>query len=259
MKDFSKLISKFSVLSWNIQGRDYSKILPIKLPFKRIASALRKPMADIKPSFPCPAGGMQYEDLTTMCDWFGKDSVFLLGGSLLEYSSSVADSTKAFKDKIAERFQERTVNPEVSSYPSSCEIDSIENKVSNYLRFENFNWQGRESAVYKESSHLPFKGVRRIELIGMAGEKSAFDLRYFEIEALGYSSLERHQHTHVIIGVRGSGEVLIDDLSYPVHENDVLYVRPFATHQLKNVGDRPFGFYCIVDRERDKPMPPRSN
>ena len=224
---------------------------------KNIANTLHEPLGKIKTSFPCPAGGMQYEDLTTMCDWFGQDSVFLLGGSLLEYSSSITESTKAFRNKIAECFREQTEITVAERHLSSCEINNdIEDQARDYLRFDNFNWEGRESLVYKEANDLPFRGIRRVELIGKAGEKSAFDLRYFEIEALGYSSLERHQHTHVIIGARGSGEVLIDRQSYTVYENDVLYIKPFTNHQLKNIGNSPFGFYCIVDRKRDKPVAP---
>lgn len=39
-------------------------------------------------------------------------------------------------------------------------------------------------------------------------------------------------------------------------ENDILYIKPLAVHQLKATGDGVFGFYCIVDRVRDKPQTP---
>lgn len=74
---------------------------------KSIAAELGKPLVGIKPAFPCPAGGMQYDDLYKMCCCYGEQSVFLLGGSLLEYSSSLSNSTQAFKNKIAESFDER--------------------------------------------------------------------------------------------------------------------------------------------------------
>ena len=76
---------------------------------------------------------------------------------------------------------------------------------------------------------------------------------YFEIKQYGYSSKEQHQHTHVIIGARGQGCVLIDNKEYQVKKNDVLYIKPMAIHQLKNSNKENFGFYCIVDRNRDKP------
>jgi len=33
-------------------------------------------------------------------------------------------------------------------------------------------------------------------------------------------------------------------------------VPPDAVHQLRNEGDAPFGFLCIVDRDRDRPRAP---
>lgn len=36
---------------------------------------------------------------------------------------------------------------------------------------------------------------------------------------------------------------------------DVAYVGPGEQHQLRNREDEPFGFYCIVDHDRDRPQP----
>lgn len=224
---------------------------------KKIAHSLSKPLGDIEAAFPCPAGGMQYDDLHAMCDWFGQDSVFLLGGSLLEYSASVQKSTRAFEDKICEYFPEQFVVASNDNFNSSCEIvDNKAGPADNILRFSEYQWLGRESVVYKTSCELPYQNIRRVELIGKSGEKCAFDLRYFEIEANGFSSLEKHQHTHVIIGARGSGEVLIDGVTHSVNMHDILYIKPLMVHQLKAGNEEPFGFYCIVDRIRDKPRAP---
>ncbi len=224
---------------------------------KNISKALAKPMGDISPAFPCPAGGMQYHDLYTMCSWFGQDAVFLLGGSLLEYSGSVTESTRAFREKINEYFPERRFTSEENEFKSACEISSGDSaSLRQVLRFEDYQWQGRKSEVYKTTSELPFQGIRRVELIGKSGEKCSFDLRYFEIDKNGYSSLEKHEHTHVIIGVRGSGEVIINNITHPIHANDIVYIKPMAEHQLKAGNDEVFGFYCIVDRFRDKAQAP---
>ena len=37
---------------------------------------------------------------------------------------------------------------------------------------------------------------------------------------------------------------------------DIAYVDRRHAHQLRNESDTPFGFFCIVDRERDRPMAP---
>ena len=77
-----------------------------------------------------------------------------------------------------------------------------------YLPFRaEFEWGGRESSPYKsaapDSRVPPFRGVRRVELVGRSGEPTRSDLRYFEVEAGGHTSRERHVHPHIIIGARG--------------------------------------------------------
>ena len=98
-------------------------------------------------------------------------------------------------------------------------------------------------------------GVRRVELVGRHGERTNADLRYFEVQPGGYSSHERHLHTHVIIAARGTGVLVLGNERTELRAHDVVYVEPFEAHQLRNEGDEPFGFYCIVDHERDRPGP----
>jgi ribulose-bisphosphate carboxylase large chain len=222
---------------------------------KKIADELRKPLSNIKSAFPCPAGGMQYAHLNEMCRWYKQDSVFLLGGSLLEYSEEMSKSTQAFQAKISEEFPEAITAPKEKGAISACEYPASQaNPVMEYIEFDDFNWVGRESVRYKEVNGTSFSGVRRIELVGKNGEKSTFDLRYFEVSQNGFSSKEMHQHTHVIIVARGEGEVIIGDEKYLAKKNDVLYIKPMTTHQLTNSNAEPFGFYCVVDRDRDKPI-----
>jgi ribulose-bisphosphate carboxylase large chain len=221
---------------------------------KSIATELTRFMGQISRSFPCPAGGMQYEHLSRMCEWYGEDAVFLLGGSLLEYSDSLANSTHAFIERIDECTQGSSDN-RPAPLSGSCEAPAnVNQQQREFLRFDQFSWDGRESVVYKQMKDISFEGIRRVELIGKQGESTDFDLRYFEIERGGFSSLEQHQHTHVIIVARGQGEVLIGEKVYTINTNDVLYIKPMTTHQLKNRQQEPFGFYCIVDHKRDRPM-----
>ncbi len=221
---------------------------------KSIAEQLRKPLAHLKSAFPCPAGGMQYAHLNEMCRWYQKDSVFLLGGSLLDHSSKLSDSTQAFKEKILEEFSE-DIKPSKNIQTSTCEYPvSNDSLLLEHIQFNDYEWQGRNSVVYKKTNTTSFEGVRRVELIGNNGELSRFDLRYFEISQNGFSSKEKHQHIHVIIVVRGVGEIHIGDKVFSAKKNDVLYVKPMATHQLKNISEEPFGFYCIVDHDRDRPI-----
>ncbi|MGC2424117.1 MAG: cupin domain-containing protein [Nitrospirota bacterium] len=98
-----------------------------------------------------------------------------------------------------------------------------------------------------------FCGIDRQTLIGMKGESAKFHVRYFEVEPGGHSSLEKHEHEHVVICVRGKGRALAGDKVFEVGFMAALYVAPNEPHQLINTGTDPFGFICIVDAERDRP------
>ena len=119
---------------------------------------------------------------------------------------------------------------------------------------EDFEWKSRPSSPYKDASDDSFRGVRRVELVGKYGERTNTDLRYFEIEPGGYSSREHHQHTHVVIGARGQGVLVIGNQRMILNKDDVAWIEPQEVHQLHNETDEPFGFYCIVDHERDRPI-----
>ena len=106
--------------------------------------------------------------------------------------------------------------------------------------------------------HQPIH-LRRARKFGttrkQAGEQAQYDLRYFELSPNGYTSLEKHAHTHTIIGVRGRGMAWIAGEEIDVRPNDVVYIDTLEPHQLRNPGPEPFGFYCIVDHNRDRPQP----
>jgi ribulose-bisphosphate carboxylase large chain len=125
-----------------------------------------------------------------------------------------------------------------------------------HLVFRDFSWSGREPLAYKADGALPFEGVSRHELLGKTGERAAFDLRYFELSQGGYTSHEKHGHTHAVVCLRGRGELTCQGQSLALQPMDIAYVPPFEAHQLKNAGAEPFGFLCIVDRHRDRPTAP---
>lgn len=69
--------------------------------------------------------------------------------------------------------------------------------------------------------------------------------------------MEKHQHEHVVIPLRGRGEAQTGELIYRVGFGDVVYVAPGDPHQFRCPPDtgEPFGFLCIVNAERDRPVP----
>jgi ribulose-bisphosphate carboxylase large chain len=98
-------------------------------------------------------------------------------------------------------------------------------------------------------------GVVRSVLVGESGEKTCFHVRYFEIAPGGFTTRERHHHEHAVVVLRGRGRVCLDETWHEVAFGDSVYVAPDEVHQLRNDGDEPFGFLCIVDSERDRPVP----
>ena len=87
------------------------------------------------------------------------------------------------------------------------------------------------------------------------GEPLAFELRYFELAPGGFTSLERHRHCHIVVCVRGRGRARVGVRHHRIAPFDAVYIGPNQAHRLETEGRKPFGFFCIVDKRRDKPHP----
>ncbi len=120
-----------------------------------------------------------------------------------------------------------------------------------------FRWSGVPLEPYKVQTHRggEFRGASRQVIVGARGERVRFHLRYFELEPGGLTSLERHRHSHVVIGVRGSGVVRVGGDEYKLRPFDTIYIGPDRAHQLRASRQGRFGFFCIVDARRDRPRP----
>lgn len=231
---------------------------------RSIATVARSHVSGIEDCWPTPAGGMAFDRLPEMAEAYGQDSIFLIGGALLGDQTPLMETTRRFATQIEELFPDHhctaVATASEPSFISACELpvpSRLPASVLERLAFRaGYQWDGRSATAYKMNAALPFHGISRTELIGTHGEQTSFDVRYFEIEPGGYSSLEKHQHTHVIIGLRGHGELVVEERPLTVSQFDVAYVAPFKIHQLLNRSDEPFGFLCIVDHERDRPQSP---
>jgi quercetin dioxygenase-like cupin family protein len=99
-------------------------------------------------------------------------------------------------------------------------------------------------------------GVIRSVLVGDRGEATSYQVRYFEIAPQGFTTREHHVHEHTVVILRGQGEVRLGDQIHALHQGDVVYVAPNEVHQFRNLSSsEPLGFLCLVDRERDRPIP----
>lgn len=84
----------------------------------------------------------------------------------------------------------------------------------------------------------------------------ACELRYFEMDANGYSTLERHEHTHGVMILRGSGECLVGDEVRRVQQFDLVSIPSMLWHQFRATNGEPLGFLCMVNTQRDRPQLP---
>ena len=123
------------------------------------------------------------------------------------------------------------------------------------MRFRDFRWVGVPVEAYKlAGSRGDWAGIRRQVIVaGSRGAATAFDVRYFEIDPGGFSTLEQHQHAHVVIGLQGTGMIRTGRRWQRLRFLDVCYVEPNTIHRLRNDGPQRFGFLCLVDAERDTP------
>jgi ribulose-bisphosphate carboxylase large chain len=66
----------------------------------RLAEACREPLGALAPAFPCPAGGMDITKIPRLCERYGRDAVFLVGGALQAHDPDFARATAAYRVEI---------------------------------------------------------------------------------------------------------------------------------------------------------------
>ena len=117
-----------------------------------------------------------------------------------------------------------------------------------------YRWEGVDELPYKEDDRALYKSITRQVLFSdpeMQGE-----LRYFEVAPGGFSTLERHQHMHAVLILRGRGHCLVGDEVRPIDTRDLVTVPPMTWHQFRATKGEPLGFLCMVNATRDKPQLP---
>jgi quercetin dioxygenase-like cupin family protein len=119
---------------------------------------------------------------------------------------------------------------------------------------DGFRWEGVELLAYKEDGSAPFKAITRQVLFQRP--ELGCELRYFEMQPGGHSSLERHEHVHAVMIFRGRGTCLVGGRLREVTAPDLVYIPPMTWHQFRASKGEPFGFLCMVNAARDKPQLP---
>jgi quercetin dioxygenase-like cupin family protein len=126
------------------------------------------------------------------------------------------------------------------------------------LLSQDFEWEGVPVLHYKEGPETHFRDITKRVLFSGHPDLPT-ELRYFEIGPRGHSTLERHEHLHVVMVLRGRGRCLVGMRVYEIHFGDVVQVPAMTWHQFYACYDEPFGFLCLVNIERDRPQLPTAD
>src|SRR6185312_337445 len=118
----------------------------------------------------------------------------------------------------------------------------------------DFHWDGVDVLRYKDEGSAPFRDVTRQVLFEGGGMPT--QLRYFEVAPGGWTTLERHEHVHAVMVIRGHGQCLVGERAYDIALHDLVSVPPMTWHQFRAAADAPLGFLCMVTQERDRPQLP---
>jgi quercetin dioxygenase-like cupin family protein len=117
-----------------------------------------------------------------------------------------------------------------------------------------FRWDDVPERVYKDdpgaARGMAWRGVSRHTLV-----RGEIEIRYFEIAPGGFSSLEKHEHLHAVVAVRGAGRALLGAQVVELRPFDLAKTAAWEPHRWVNDGEEPFGFLCTVKGERDHPRP----
>ena len=123
-----------------------------------------------------------------------------------------------------------------------------------FRAFRDYRWDGVACLPYKEDASAPFKAISRQVLF--AEPKLGCELRYFEMAAGGFSTLERHEHMHAVMILRGRGHCLLGEQVRAVQTYDLVTIPSWTWHQFRATEGEPLGFLCMVNAVRDKPRLP---
>ncbi len=107
------------------------------------------------------------------------------------------------------------------------------------------------SEVESEVAEQGAKGVTVRWLITKETGAPNFAMRLFEVEPGGFTPLHTHPWEHEVFILEGQGIVVGGDEERRFGEWDVIFIPPEAKHQLRNVGDKPLKFLCLIPYKKE--------
>ncbi|MCK6452838.1 MAG: cupin domain-containing protein [Alphaproteobacteria bacterium] len=119
---------------------------------------------------------------------------------------------------------------------------------------DGFRWEDVATLAYKQEGSAAFRDISRQVLF--EHPDLGCQLRYFEMQPGGYSTLERHEHVHAVMILRGHGECLLGQDVRRVKPHDLVTIPAMTWHQFRADDGEAMGFLCMVNAVRDKPLLP---
>jgi mannose-6-phosphate isomerase-like protein (cupin superfamily) len=123
-----------------------------------------------------------------------------------------------------------------------------------HRKAKGYRWEGVDELPYKEDDRALFKSITRQVLF--TDPQLTGELRYFEMAPGGFSTLERHEHMHAVLILRGCGHCLVGEEVRALKTHDLITVPAMTWHQFRATRGEPLGFLCMVNAARDKPQLP---
>ncbi len=117
-----------------------------------------------------------------------------------------------------------------------------------HRKAKDYRWEGVDELPYKEDDRALFKSITRQVLFSdpdMHGE-----LRYFEMAPGGFSTLERHEHMHAVLILRGRGHCLVGGEVKSIETRDLVTVPPMTWHQFRATQGRAARLPLHGERQR---------
>jgi len=108
-----------------------------------------------------------------------------------------------------------------------------------HRKARSYRWEGVQELPYKEDNRALFSSITRQVLFSG-----------------GFSTLERHEHMHAVLVLRGRGHCLVGGEVRRIELRDLITVPPMTWHQFRATANEPLGFLCMVNAARDKPQLP---
>ena len=161
---------------------------------RAVADAARRDWCGLRPCLPCPAGGMTLDRVPEILDFYGPDTMLLIGGSLLSASDRLSRSNGRIRRARCALC--RGSEPMDDGGRSGRRLTAFDGRASN-------------CSPIRRKAARPFKAITR-QVLFQRPELQC-ELRYFEMQPGGHSTLERHEHVHAVMIFRGRGTCLVGD------------------------------------------------